>query len=196
MAHWLETENPGPKAVFDKVNGAISKSFTQSQIMKQMREDKPFEEIGNSISNLCVLNNNPDGSYNNWLMNEFESIQKSFLGNTGSEFFSDLNDQKLAGTKKRCSVASNPNALFPGIDPDDKLIVTSYCSAVSSSVAREGLHRKRMLEMTSGKYESFTRPIIKFLKATGMDEEKILRVFDGMKQTAEKILGKSAGLER
>lgn len=38
--------------------------------------------------------------------------------------------------------------------------------------------------------------MVTFLKATGMDEEKILRVFDGMKQTAEKMLGKSASMSR
>ncbi len=83
-----------------------------------------------------------------------------------------------------------------GIADDDRQAVSQFASYVSGAFDKAMEQRRNMQELTNGKYESFTRPIVKFLKATGMDEEKILNVFDGMKRTAEKLLGKSKSATR
>ena len=196
MAKRLEDhQEHGEDDVMDKINGAICKDFAQKLILQQMKENKPVEEICTSFFNLDVLGHNLDGSLNQWVMEECQSIHTSFH-DSNVDFAAYMNIQKADDLKKRCMVAAEPNAVFSRIAHGDKLGVISYCSAVSASFAHTIENRKRMNEMVSGKFEAFTRPIVTFLKATGMDEEKILRVFDGMKQTAEKMLGKSASMVR
>lgn len=195
MAKRLENKEHGEDDVMDKINGAICKDFAQKLFLQQMKENKPVEEICTSFFNLDVLGHNLDGSLNKWVMEECQSIHTSFH-DSNVDFAAYMNIQKADDLKKRCMVAAEPNAVFSRIAHGDKLDVISYCSAVSASFAHTIENRKRMNEMVSGKFEAFTRPIVTFLKATGMDEEKILRVFDGMKQTAEKMLGKSASMSR
>ncbi|MBQ8699844.1 MAG: hypothetical protein IJ521_12770, partial [Schwartzia sp.] len=179
--------------VLDKINGAISKDFVQKLKIQQMQKGKPVEEICETFMNMNVLGKNNDAVFNKWILDEYKSIEQTF--GSGRPF---LSQGQLDNVERRCVEASKPeNAMQSmGIDNEDRQDVAQFTSYVSGAFAKEMEQRRNMQELTNGKYETFTRPIVKFLKATGMDEEKILNVFDGMKRTAEKLLGKGKSATR
>lgn len=179
--------------VLDKINGAISKDFVQKLKIQQMQKEKPVEEICENFMNMNVLGKNNDAVFNKWILDEYKSIYQEYGSNRPF-----LSQGQLDNVERRCADASNPeNAMQSmGIDDEDRQNVAQFTSYVSGTFAKEMEQRRNMKELTEGKYETFTRPIVKFLKATGMDEEKILNVFDGMKRTAEKLLGRSKSAAR
>lgn len=179
--------------VLDKINGAISKDFVQKLKIQQMQKGKPVEDICETFMNMNVLGKNNDAVFNKWILDEYKSIEQTF--GSGRPF---LSQGQLDNVERRCVEASKPeNAMQSmGIDNEDRQDVAQFTSYVSGAFAKEMEQRRNMQELTNGKYETFTRPIVKFLKATGMDEEKILNVFDGMKRTAEKLLGRGKSATR
>ena len=179
--------------LLDRINGAISKDFVQKLKIQQMQKDKPAAEICETFMNMNVLGKNNDAVFNKWILDEYKSIYETF----GSDR-PFLSQGQLDSVERRCVEASKPeNAMQSmGIDNEDRANVAQFTSYVSGAFAKEMEQRRNMQELINGKYETFTRPIVKFLKATGMDAEKILNVFDGMKRTAEKLLGKSHSAAR
>ena len=180
--------------VLDRINGAISKDFVQKLKVQQMEKNQPVEKICESVMNLNVLGKNNNASFNKWVLDEYKMIYQTF-GSRDSSFPSVF---LLDNVERRCADASKPEnaTVSMGIADDDRQAVSQFASYVSGAFDKAMEQRRNMQELTNGKYESFTRPIVKFLKATGMDEEKILNVFDGMKRTAEKLLGKSKSATR
>ncbi|MBO6209322.1 MAG: hypothetical protein J6N99_01410, partial [Schwartzia sp.] len=179
--------------ILDKINGAISKDFVQKLKIQQMQKEKPVEEICETFMNMNVLGKNNDAVFNKWILDEYKSIQQAFGSDRPFLF-----QGQMDGVERRCMEASKPeNAMHSmAIDNEDRHDVAQFTSYVSGAFAKEMEQRRNMKELTEGKYETFTRPIVKFLKATGMDEMKILNVFDGMKRTAEKLLGRSPSAAR
>lgn len=179
--------------LLDRINGAISKNFVQKLKIQQIQKDKPAAEICETFMNMNVLGKNNDAVFNKWILDEYKSIYETF----GSDR-PFLSQGQLDSVERRCVEASKPeNAMQSmGIDNEDRANVAQFTAYVSGAFAKEMEQRRNMQELINGKYETFTRPIVKFLKATGMDAEKILNVFDGMKRTAEKLLGKSHSAAR
>lgn len=194
MVERLEKGADGERDVLDKINGAISKDFVQKLKIQQMNKNKPVEKICESVMNLNVLGKNNNAEFNKWILDEYKSIYQTF-GSRDSMFPSVF---LLDNIERRCAEAAQPKnvTVSMGINDDDRQAVSRFASYVSGSFDKAMEQRRNMQELTNGKYESFTRPIVKFLRATGMDEEKILNVFDGMKRTAEKLLGKSQSAVR
>lgn len=200
MATRLNDGDSVEKELLDKINAAICKDFTQRQKIQQMKENAPVEKLAESFLKLDVLRDNREGSLNYWGIQEYKAVAELYpeipafwgQGNFGPSGTS------LESAEKACLAAKyagekNEDAR---ISDEDKLSVVHYSYFIMGNFSNIMEQNRRMKALIDEKFDAFTYPIVTFLQKAGMNEDKIIRVFEGMKRTAQKMLQKNNLLER